>query len=126
MKKLIFAAVTLIVLAFLTSAVFGEDSAFPDADVSNVAKDASDLLRHANRQILAKQFAKANKYLEDGIKSLGDLYYMPNVIDDTGMMLTLAEIEEKDGHIETSANLRKNVLTSRLSLYKTKFGISNK
>ncbi len=48
---------------------------------------------------------------------VGDTYVMQDLIDDTGMKLTLAQIEEKKGAVSRAATLKYRVLSSRLETY---------
>jgi len=50
------------------------------------------------------------------LDAVGERYAVHNTIDDTGMKLLLAEVEEKKGALQTAAQIRHGVLASRLLL----------
>jgi hypothetical protein len=79
-----------------------------------------EILFNANTVLSENKYANANKLFEKGIDILGDLYLSPNLLDDSGMKNTLADIEEKKGNIQQAANIRKKVLESRLDNYEKK------
>lgn len=66
------------------------------------------------------QFKEAMRAFERGIELLGDKYVDENLIDDSGMKLTVAKIEEEKGNLEVSANIKYRVLTSRLEVFRIK------
>lgn len=55
--------------------------------------------------------------LRAGIDTLGDRYWNPEVLDDTGMKLVLATHSLKQGNLELAQNLLQGVLGARLALY---------
>lgn len=79
------------------------------------------LLIDGTDAILNSGYIQANKYLDDGISMLGDSYINAATIDDSGMKLTLANIEESNGYLQISANLKKGVLESRIHNYELKY-----
>ena len=64
-----------------------------------------------------KNYEKAIELFSAGINVIGMNYNKDHrAIDDTGLKLTLAKIEENKGNLETASNLYKGVLSSRISL----------
>lgn len=57
---------------------------------------------------------------DSGVDALGATYYDEDLIDDSGMKLVLAKTEEAQGRFESAANLKKSVLESRLSAWRSK------
>ena len=66
----------------------------------------------------SQNYIKAISFCSDGINQIAELYSDPKVIDDTGMKLTLANIEKEKSNNSVSANLYCNVLESRISIFK--------
>ena len=83
--------------------------AFHTAAISNVSR---------------KQLANANRLLEKAIKELGEDYLelAPGLIDETGLPLVDAEVEEERGHLARAADLRMQVLDSRFALFRNIHG----
>ncbi len=89
------------------------------AELDNYKQSKEALLKGATA-LSDGRYVEASKLFSEGIDVLGDLYRNPDIIDDTGMKLTLASIEEKSGNLQVSANIKKGVLESRLSIYEEK------
>jgi hypothetical protein len=62
----------------------------------------------------------ANDKLKQGIALLGDSYVDKHILDDTGQKLVIAQMQEKDGNLKTSANLYDRVLVSRLQVLRSR------
>ncbi|NHZ42057.1 hypothetical protein [Massilia aquatica] len=61
--------------------------------------------------ISAKNYSDAVPLLDRGIAMVGETYVMQDLSDDTGMKLTLAQIEEKKGAARRAAALQYRVLS---------------
>ncbi|NHZ35635.1 hypothetical protein [Massilia rubra] len=75
------------------------------------------LSKQADKLIDDGNYVTAITLLDRGIGIVGNAYHSQDVIDDTGMKLTLSHIEERKGSLSSAANLRSRVLSSRLELY---------
>lgn len=75
------------------------------------------LSEQADKLIEDGNYVTAITLLDQGIGIVADAYASQDVIDDTGMKLTLSQIEERKGALGIAANLRSRVLSSRLELY---------
>lgn len=67
-----------------------------------------------------EQYEEASIVFDKGINVLGEAYRLSNTIDDSGMKLTLSNIEAKNGNHQVAANLKKGVLESRLKNFEKK------
>jgi hypothetical protein len=74
-------------------------------------------LRDADAAIGRQDWANANRLLLDGLKTLGDRYVSPTVIDETGMKLVAADSEERGGRLDNAAAMRRRILQTRLELW---------
>jgi hypothetical protein len=75
-------------------------------------------LAEANRAQSANELEQASAFLDKAIANLGGDYASPKVIDDTGMKLTLAGIEARNGKLAAAVTLKKRVLEARLEMYR--------
>ncbi|NHZ95331.1 hypothetical protein [Massilia sp. CCM 8734] len=75
------------------------------------------LSKQADKFIDDGNYVTAITLLDRGVGIVGKAYRSQDVIDDTGMKLTLSHIEERKGALSIAANLRSRVLSSRLELY---------
>ena len=66
---------------------------------------------------------KAIEAFQSGIKTLGDLYKHPDLIDDTGMKLMLAESNSENGNTAEAIVLFERVLESRLTVYEEHYNL---
>ena len=87
-------------------------------DLDNIRREGQTLLENAHWQA-------ANMKFIQGIEKLGDAYSSPDIIDDTGMKLTLADIEAQAGNIGNSAKIRGKVLSDRLLILRKKIAARN-
>ena len=87
-------------------------------DLDNILREGQTLLENAHWQA-------ANMKFIQGIEKLGDAYSSPDIIDDTGMKLTLADIEAQAGNIGNSAKIRGKVLSDRLLILRKKSAARN-
>ena len=115
----------------ITSCTANETVPSPSGDKMNRCAELDDYKQSKEALLIGStalsdgRYAEANKLFSEGIDVLGDSYRTPDTIDDTGMKLTLAGIEEKSGNLEVSANLKKGVLESRLNIYEKKESCKN-
>ncbi len=86
--------------------------------------EAAKHLRVADKAIDAGDLPGADADLSKAIEIIGDQYYSPTAIDDTGQALTLAEIEREHGNMKRSVTIKRNVVQSRLNLLSGKFGLT--
>lgn len=87
-------------------------------DLDNILREGQTLLENAHWQA-------ANMKFTQGIEKLGDAYSSPDIIDDIGMKLTLADIEAQAGNIGNSAKIRGKVLSERLLILRKKIAARN-
>jgi hypothetical protein len=57
--------------------------------------------------------------LKNGLDILGNQYYSPKVIDDTGMHLIMADESERKGQLKEAANVRIKILQVRFNQFKS-------
>jgi hypothetical protein len=76
----------------------------------------------ATQAIEQKRWEQANTYLKNGLALLGDHYSDPKKpsIDDSGMHLLVADMQEKEGNLENAARNRLRFLKGRLEIFKAK------
>jgi hypothetical protein len=79
---------------------------------------STDFLLKANEAYSAGSYLYASKLYLMGIEEIGDSYLLKHGRDDSELILTLSEFEEKNGNVQISATHKKNVLESRLESYK--------
>jgi hypothetical protein len=75
-------------------------------------------LAEANRAQSANELEQAEQFLDKALAALGGDYLSPKVIDDTGMKLTLANAEARNGKHAVAVTLKKRVLEARLEMYR--------
>ncbi|ANH67401.1 hypothetical protein [Mitsuaria sp. 7] len=73
-----------------------------------------------------KDFGSAAQILDDGLGILGDAYLYEGLVDDTGMKLVLAEVEESKGAFEAAAKMKGRVLDSRLIAFHARIRCNEK
>ena len=95
--------------------------------------DAIELFQKTNRflcladeRIAIRDFEKANSYLKEGLFLLGDSYAVSDILDDTGIKLVLADLDEKKGEIENAVYIRRRMLSARLEIFKKKISKGTK
>jgi hypothetical protein len=76
----------------------------------------------AERALARDDYARANEFAGAAIKKIGDRYASPNVIDDTGQRLSLADWRQRDGDLKAAANIRVRMAGSRLEALRRKPG----
>jgi|GEM_PF-3430568 ABC-type transporter Mla MlaB component len=75
------------------------------------------LLERGRASRAAGHDAASIRDLAMGLQALGDSYSHPSVIDDTGMMMVLAQYEQEQGNLPAAAILYERVLESRVTVY---------
>lgn len=80
----------------------------------------ANLLEQGKAKLTNKEYATAIILFDKGIEQLANNYLSDDIIDDTGVKLTLANVEQKKGNLTQAANLKYKVLESRLILLKDK------
>lgn len=109
-------AMALLVVVGALHACSSMPAASSDSSSATAAADATRSLAAASSAIENRNFAEANTLLRDALRKLGDGYHSPSTVDDTGMSLVLADSEEQKGREDIAANLRRNVLATRLAI----------
>lgn len=79
---------------------------------------AQRLLGEAGRAQSANQLDRANQLLDKAIAELGSDYASAKAIDDTGMKLTLASSEARNGKLAVAVAIKKRVAEARLEMYR--------
>lgn len=74
------------------------------------------LLAAADAAMARRDFRSGNARLDEALASLGGRYRTSAMIDDTGMHLTLANIQLRKGRIRQATVLKRRVLAERLDL----------
>ena len=82
-----------------------------------IAEVAGALLA-AEQAMESQNWILANAELKRGLEVMGSRYVSPNVIDDSGMKLVLARVEEQKGDVAKAVAIRRRILGERLELLK--------
>jgi len=77
-------------------------------------------LEKADAEIAKQDWKAANELLNEALTDLGNRYYDPNVIDDSGMHLVAANMQEKEGKPDNAARNRRRILDSRMEMLREK------
>ncbi len=83
-----------------------------------IGRNAEKCLQEGEQALAAQHFQIAIEKFRAGIAMIGDSYLLPGDVDDTGMKMTLAQIEEANQRFIIAANLLKRVLMDRLHFLK--------
>jgi outer membrane protein assembly factor BamD (BamD/ComL family) len=75
------------------------------------------ILSQATAAMNAKDYARADKLLDEGIAKLGSAYLYAPILDDSGQRLGVAEWYEKRGNLRAAVQGKKEVLASRLAVF---------
>lgn len=76
----------------------------------------------AQRASEGGDYRRANELADVAITKIGHRYLSPNVTDDTGQRLSLADWRQKQGDIKTAADIRIRMADSRLEALRRKSG----
>ena len=76
------------------------------------------LIALSSDDIAQNNWIQANTQLKKGLNALGDRYFNPNILNDSGMKIIVADDFEKKGLLEKSARLRLRILQGRLDQFK--------
>jgi hypothetical protein len=93
----------------------------PDGDRRNYDTSMA-LSGRANEAFAARHYSVANDLLDLALLSLG--YAAGSAVDDTGAMLVAANIEVAKSNFQLAARMKRDVLNTRLSLYRKKTDIA--
>jgi len=77
-------------------------------------------LEKADAEITAQNWEAANKLLKQALVELGDRYTRSDTIDDSGMKLIAAELQEREGKPDNAAHVRRRILAERLEMLRSK------
>ena len=96
-------------------------------DGNQIIIDDETLLKTINAQIeksdveIAAQNRKAaDSLLKHALAELGDRYVCPGVIDETGMKLVAADLQEREGKLDNAVRVRRKMLAARLEIFRSK------
>jgi hypothetical protein len=95
-------------------------AAAPGPQQATLIEAAVESLKRGDLALSSRNFAHASAVFEEAIRAVGYSHYSADVADDTGTALTLAAVEDSRGNHEVAANLRRNVLSDRLTLLRRK------
>jgi hypothetical protein len=89
---------------------------------AEAAHDAEAALRAADRHIGEQDWPAANQKLKQGIDLIRvrSLLWQPGVIDDSEFALHRANRKERDGDLQTAAELRRQYLAHQLKIFREK------
>jgi len=74
----------------------------------------------ANHEIEQKNWQQANLHIKSGVNTLGYRYLNPNIVDDSDMYLLEADVQERDGKLESATRQRLRTLQRRFELFQMK------
>lgn len=83
-----------------------------------IIRNAEKHLQQGEQALAGQEFQESIEQFRLGIAVIGNQYLRPGDIDDTGMKMTLAQIEEKNQRLVIAANILKKVLQDRLHFLK--------
>lgn len=89
-------------------------------DWSNCTATVANKLQNGGRAMASGNFMAAIHELRTGLNLLGNSYFEADTLDDTGMHMALAGVEERRGRFREAAFLLKSALSTRLSLFEDK------
>jgi hypothetical protein len=103
------------------------DSCFRNVDAMEEKKQINEILKNATVMLNAGisdemngDYDHAIAHFKSGLNVIGNLYYVRGMIDDSGMKLTVADIQIRDGNLKNASSVFRKTLESRLRLYKDK------
>lgn len=96
---------------------------FPFASLADSVATIEELLNNGKSALLDKDYERAFQNCKKGLVELGDTYFMDDTLDDTGQTLVLAEVSAMKGNYETASPIACNALSTRIFLFKRKFGL---
>jgi len=79
-------------------------------------------LEKADAEMAVQNWEATNKLLKQALDKLGNRYICAghNVIDESGMKLIAADIQEKEGKLDNAAHVRRRILIIRLEKLRIK------
>jgi hypothetical protein len=97
----------------------------PDTD-RNSYDTSMALSGRANEAFASRHYSVANDLLDLALLSLGNFYAAGSAVDDTGTMLVAAKIEVAQANFQLASRMKRDVLNTRLSLYRKKTDIARR
>ena len=79
-------------------------------------------LRTADQALARSDYRRANYSAATAILKIGDRYTDPGMIDDTGLRLSLADWQERQGNLKQAAIIRVRMARTRLNALARKSG----
>ena len=73
-------------------------------------------LKLADAALARGDARSADRMLDEGLTALGNSYRRPDMLDDTGMHLTLANVEQDRRRFKLAARLKRRIFVERLEL----------
>jgi hypothetical protein len=74
-------------------------------------------LEKADAEIAAQNWETANELLKHTLAELDDRYVCLGAIDETGMKLITADLQEREGKLDNAARVRRKMLAARLEMF---------
>lgn len=106
-----------VVLALLIAVSAVADTRAPATSACRTAIErALPELRAADVLLVRKEMRAANARLDAGLRTLGNAYHRPGMIDDSGLSLVVALTDERRGRLERAARIKRHLLSERLKL----------
>ena len=100
--------------------------ALPDAkaqfkrDDKTLLKEIHAQLEKADAAIAAQHWEGADKLIRQALAELGDRYVCPGTLDETGMKLIAADLQEREGKLDEAVRMRRKMLVARLEMLRGK------
>ena len=109
------------------ASAFGDARSIQDATIGGGSLDDNALLNVINAQlekvdveIAAQNWEAADTLIKYALAELGDRYVCPDAIDETGMKLIAANLQEREGRLDNAVRVRRNMLAARLEMFRSK------
>jgi len=77
-------------------------------------------LEKIDAEIAAQNWKVASELLKQALAELGNRYTRSDTIDDSGMGLIAAELQEREGKPDNAAHVRRRILAERLEMLRSK------
>ncbi len=121
--KLSLAFLSLIIIAAISKHAvdtsYAKNTVVSQRTQSQISK-AEAFLSRAKLAIKDRKFRTAIDLLDKAIALIGDDYAGPNVDDDTGLALVLAQTEQNKQHYQRAAKRKQDVLEIRIHLLRSR------
>jgi hypothetical protein len=130
--------VVLLVVTLFPAAGHTAGQAVPDCAVARNAVEQGDVkvpfnredktllkvlhaqLEKADAAIAAQLWEAADELIRQALAELGDRYVCPGTIDETGMKLIAADLQEREGKLDEAVRVRRKMLVARLEMLRGK------